>query len=306
MSKPLFILGKHRSGTTFLSNLLSEHPAIAAVISDRECGGIISGVFESGFFSCINGRYGDISNFGNYMEFASTVSCMEYFMYADCSLEELLSYYPADYPAVFRKIMEKVAAKKTAVYWMEKTPNHTLIVDRIKSYYPDAKFIGIIRDEADSALSALYLKKKQDENRFIRSLSLIKVTYLKSLYDRTMRNFSKRHPDDLFLISYESLINDTASVTANMCDFLGIEKKELETSRKQNTSFRTAQRKELHGYEQHLIRFFYKIAFRLAPICVLKAFYKLYRRSKPRQMPPWFFRTYRMNLSKDQRQHLSK
>ena len=97
MSTPLFILGKHRSGTTFLSNLLLDHPQIAAVFRLTEKNGVAGGIFESGYFEYIDGRYGNLEIHENYIEFSSVLSEVEYFKLASSSIEEILSFYPADY-----------------------------------------------------------------------------------------------------------------------------------------------------------------------------------------------------------------
>lgn len=306
MSKPLFILGKHRSGTTFLSNLLLGHPAIAAVYLQEAHGGITGGVFESAFFSCIDGRYGDITRFEHYMEFASVASSMEYFRLAGVSKEVLLSLFPADYATVFRTVMESIAAEKKADYWLEKTPAHTLKAFTIKRYYPDARFIGITRDEVDSAVSSLYLKKKQDRGRLVRLGSLAKVTCLKYLYDASLRKLKKRYPDDVLLVEYESLTTQTVLQTVEICGFLEIEKMTLESSYPPNTSFRGNVEKKLYAYEKATIRCLYRGFLRLVPFVVLKSVYVLYCRFVPDTLPVWLFRTYQINLSRSQNQYVAK
>ena len=113
------------------------------------------------------------------------------------------------------------------------------------------------------------------------------------------------NPEDQ--IVFPTVEEDLAFGLENFCFDPGqIEKRVLETSCIKNTSFRKTSKKELYGYEHYLIRFFYKIGFRLVPVCILNVFYKLYECLKLKQMPPWYFRTYRMNLSDEQRQHLPK
>lgn len=304
MSKPLFIIGKHRSGTTFLANLLLAHPAVAAVFSDQECGGITGGVFESSFFTTLDGRYGDLSVFENYMEFISTASCLEYFRLADCSLDEFLTYYPTDYASFFQRVMEKAALRKGAEYWMEKTPTHTLRAETLKSYYPQAKFIGIKRDEVDMALSALYLANRQDASRWGRLLCLVKVTCLKGLYDKMMQVLEKRWPGDVLVLTYEALTGETDACVSKICRFLEIPSQTLQSAYKKNTSYRKAEKKELFRYEQSLVRFCYRMILSVVPLWFLKMSYSRYLKCVPEPMPRWMFRTYRMGLSKEQKQQL--
>ena len=72
MGQPLFILGKQRSGTTWLANQLSQHSQIAAVRSDHH-----NGVHESAFFSHVAGRYGDLTRQTNFVEFAETMAASD-------------------------------------------------------------------------------------------------------------------------------------------------------------------------------------------------------------------------------------
>lgn len=69
MTQPLFILGKQRSGTTWLSNQLSQHSQISAAQNDHH-----GGVHESAYFSHVAGRYGDLSQKTNYVEFVEVMA----------------------------------------------------------------------------------------------------------------------------------------------------------------------------------------------------------------------------------------
>ena len=55
MPTPLFILGKHRSGTTFLSNLLMDHPKIAAIFWVSKKDNLIGGMLNRVSFSILMG-----------------------------------------------------------------------------------------------------------------------------------------------------------------------------------------------------------------------------------------------------------
>ena len=296
MATPLFITGKHRSGTTFLANLLLDHPQIAGVYYPGDSDIYRGGIFESCFFDIIDNRYGDISIFENYVEFASVVSKSEYFIQAGCSFEELISYYGADYPTVFRCVMDKFAEQKSAAYWIEKTPSHTLLAKTIKKYYPDAKFIGIIRSEVDTALSSLHLKKKQDKSRLIRLLTLLKVTTLKYVYDISMSKFKKKYPDDILVVEYSQLVTNKESVVVGICDFLGLERKDLSTKFARNTAFKSASDKRLYGYERFLICLVYKYFLKVVPCKLLFVLAK--KQNSLTKFPSWFFRTQRKKILK--------
>ena len=293
MATPLFVIGKHRSGTSFLANLLLDHPQIAGIYYPLDSYLHKGGIFESSFFYDIDKRYGDISNFENYVEFASVVSNSDYFKLAGCSFEDLISYYETDYPTVFRCVMDKFAEEKGAAYWIEKTPSHTILINKIKKYYPDAKFVEIIRDEVDTALSSLHLKKKEDKSRLLRLLTLLKVAILKYVYDMYMIKFKKIYPDDTLIVDYSQLVNNKEEVVNDICDFMGLERKELSIKFPNNTVYKSVEEKHSYGYERFFIRLVYKYLLKAVPCKLLFILATKPGRVNRSKLPAWFFKSQR-------------
>jgi len=114
MPTPLFVLGKQRSGTTWLGNLLLDHPSIAGVAHAAH-----RGIHESAFFSHVDGRYGDLSVRQNFIEFASVMAESDYFRLAEVSFKDIMSLHPDDYAGVFRTVMYCFARRRGARYWIE-------------------------------------------------------------------------------------------------------------------------------------------------------------------------------------------
>jgi hypothetical protein len=109
MPTPIFVLGKHRSGTTWLANLLCQHPQIAGVQHARH-----HGIHESAFFSHVYGRYGDLAVWSRYAEFVEVVAASDYFRLAGATREFLYSLWPTSYEGVFRAVMDRFAAQRGA------------------------------------------------------------------------------------------------------------------------------------------------------------------------------------------------
>ena len=75
MPKPIFVVGKGRSGTTWLTNMLATHPDIAGVFNEDKN----KGIKESRYFSDLYGRYGDLRNPTNLVEFIEILAVTDYF-----------------------------------------------------------------------------------------------------------------------------------------------------------------------------------------------------------------------------------
>jgi len=174
---------------------------------------------------------------------------------------------------------------------MEKSPSNALHAHRLKRYYPKAKFIGIVRDEVDVALSSLHLKDKQHESRLTRLKVLVIVTVLKYIYDVSMIKMKNAYPQSVLIIQYTDLVEHQNQFTDKICDFLGLEKEKLSTRYAKNTSFSVSREKKSYGYERFLIRVLYRCVLKLFPYRLLSSLNKKLDNLSRRELPGWFFRS---------------
>ena len=101
MPTPLFILGKGRSGTTWLANQMCEHSLVIGVQHESHYG-----IHESAFFTQVYDRYQDLTIKSNYVEFVEVMSACDYFQLAGITKEFLYSFWPTSYEKVFREAMD--------------------------------------------------------------------------------------------------------------------------------------------------------------------------------------------------------
>ncbi len=146
---PVFILGRHRSGTTWIANILASLPEIYAPSHE-----IHRGVHESAFFShlvryCNHGRTdADLQQVKRLFE------CSDFFALTGLSQgPEIASVGAAGY---FRSIMESGARQHGATHWLEKTPAHTLHARFLAAAFPDAIFIAVVRNYRDVVASNVH------------------------------------------------------------------------------------------------------------------------------------------------------
>jgi len=96
---------------------------------------------------------------------------------------------------------------------LEKTPRHVFFYSQILEYYPDAKFICMIREPKNVVSSQLINSPKQDK-------SIVRLSFL---YNKIAAAILKiRNSNNVFLIKYEDLTTETASILKNTCKFLDI------------------------------------------------------------------------------------
>ena len=220
--RPLFVLGVQRSGTTWLANALCNHPQIAGVQAAEHFG-----IVESWYFSHLRGRFDPLDDEGNYQRFLDMFSRTAFFQTAPLDRSVMEPWFPTTYARFFDDYMAAVLKDigEGRGYWLEKTPTHTLHAEQLLQDYPQAKFIGITREFAAVFQSqwSLYLQHQQLPSvsqpgwRAIASRAYYWAKYLAYL-----KSFAARHGDHVYVIEYESLVQNQTAVLGACLDFLGL------------------------------------------------------------------------------------
>jgi len=143
-SKPVFIVGSPRSGTTWLHHLLLSSGSFAIYRSESQV--------YSRFASAFSGRPSSSKR----KRFLDNWLKSEFFLRSGLDADSFQGNVLAnvDSPGDFLRIlMEEICAQQDAPRWAECTPDHGLYIEQIKRDFPDALFIHIVRDGRDVALS---------------------------------------------------------------------------------------------------------------------------------------------------------
>jgi hypothetical protein len=97
--------------------------------------------------------------------------------------------------------------------FLEKTPRHVFFYSKIREYYPDAKFICLIREPKNVISSQLSNSRKQNK-------SVIRLSFL---YNKIAAVILKiKEHNDVLLIKYESVTGQTEQTIRYTCKFLDI------------------------------------------------------------------------------------
>jgi hypothetical protein len=286
---PLFVLGKQRSGTTWLASQLCEHPSIAGVRHEHH-----HGILASHYLSIIRFRYGGLRKKTNFIEFVEAVSVTDTFRFMEVDKDFLYSLWPISYEDLFRTVMAMYAEKQGACYWLDKTNEYTPLVHEIAQKYPDAKFIGIIRNIEDVLPSTFgrygkYEKKKYD---------IVKNVFSWTWFNKAMLNFAKTS-NRIHIVHYEDLKRDMQTVMIGICNFLSVEFDDamLRQAYPSNTTFRKGrpQKEEvLSPSEKKLARMSVQVSSHL-PLAVL-SWRTIYNKrfQKRKALPEWLFSAHPM------------
>lgn len=202
------IIGAPRSGTTLLRLMLDAHPALAIPpethflslgfrlpqrgphVRERFCSSLIT-----------HGRTAS-----NWPDFGIPA---EKFRDAVATLK------PFSARAGIRLFYKLYAERFGKTRWGDKTPSYCLHMPKIRRLLPEARFIHLIRDGRDVALSLR-------EQWFSPGPSIEAQALLWSRYVRAARRAGREHADYLE-VRYEELVLDPATLLRRICEFIELD-----------------------------------------------------------------------------------
>ena len=117
---------------------------------------------------------------------------------------------------VIAGIFEKNAVGMGKTRWGDKTPYYALHLDKLVAWWPDAKFIHLVRDGRDVALSLF--GRKHDFSAY----NVYYAAQYWQKYAEVCREQGSRLPAGQYLeIRYEDILNDKAAAMRSICSFIG-------------------------------------------------------------------------------------
>ncbi len=205
-NQPFFIVGMQRSGTTLLRLMLNHHSRLAVP-------------FESGFLMPFYQRlaeYGDLTQKSNQQKLLADLAQNEWAIKAEVIQDhaKILAHPINNYADLLNAIFIEYAKVKGKQRWGDKEPSHLIEIDSLWQLFPQSKFIHLVRDGRDVALSYA--------NMSWGSAHLPKVAqrwYWHTFIGHKMGNLLGKH---YYLeVRYEDLILNTDTTLQTICDFLG-------------------------------------------------------------------------------------
>ena len=210
-ARGFFIVGAPRSGTTLLQSILAHHPDLYSAP-------------ETSFFNRIVPHLG----LGYRDPLAAVTSAQLRFIEDDFRYMTGLELSLVDrvdegtsVRQVFEAMMESFN-RDGKTHWIEKTTNHARAMMLIKEFYPDAKFIHLIRDPVDSVGSMIRIRPTDVLDFRIRYVS--PITGFARVWQKCVNGaFQYPYQDNVLHVYYENLLVNPAAEVAAICAFLGVE-----------------------------------------------------------------------------------
>lgn len=202
-----FISGAPKSGTTWLQKALDAHPQ--AICSGE--GHFINMLLHT--FNQSMDIYNDQMN-----KVAREVYEGEHYYPPMADSERI--YFIRSMIAL---MMSKRSIPDTVRYVGDKTPAHALFLPHLKLLFPEARFIHIVRDGRDVAVSTL--KHAERTNQELKNpkeqLKFIGERWVR--YNKDAFAFGEKHPQQFHWLRYWELLEKFDETFSKTLDFLGLD-----------------------------------------------------------------------------------
>ena len=224
---PIFIVGAPRSGTTLTARILGRHSRI-----------FMPG--EVHFFDDIYSRWKEL---GNPTDHPSIVKIIERLstlygrynepqdqkridrLFGNTEVLNKLESSCKNYRDIFTFFMEIQMVHEGKVRWGNNTPRDIFNIEKILSFYPDAKILICVRDVRDFLISYKNKWRVTSVDNIERLKRLYHPIITSMLWKSSIRVISiiksQVSKQNLMIVQYEELVQNSEEVVHKICKFLG-------------------------------------------------------------------------------------
>lgn len=236
IEKPVFICGHRRSGTTLFVSLLENHPELLVYPTDSGFFYAFYPIYENASYSkhdkieqmvncCIRNLNDTLvdsfpKNVLNNINFSIKKFTYEFRKLSEntqCMSKELLI-------SLILAYKNQYAYPKNPLRWVEKTTSSEIYASEASKWFPQAKFIHVLRDPRDNwaSLKSGWEVRFKYQNDTIGRLMHSMIERGKFGFELAVRNQKRFGKKKYKIIRYEDLVGNTKSVMEDVCRFLDI------------------------------------------------------------------------------------
>ena len=205
-SRPIYLAGIERSGTSLMFALLASHPKIAMTR-------------RTNLWTYFYNNYGDLGQDDNLEHCLAMMRRYKRLRPLQLDFDRLRRDFLAgetNYPRLFALLEAQYAERMRKPRWGDKSLNTERYAEAIFGAYPRAKVIHMIRDPRDRYASARSRWKKMTGKAGAATAMWLASAKL-------ARQNQRNYPDRYLIVTYESLVARPEETLRQICDFLGEE-----------------------------------------------------------------------------------
>lgn len=210
-TRPVFVLGCPRSGTTLLQLMLHAHPRIALPPETR----FVLPAYEGRL------AFGDLAERDNRAGLARWITGRKETRFHELGLDagrvaERITDGPPTLGSALGIALRAYAEEHGKARWGDKRPAYALHVAEILRLFPDAQFVHLVRDGRDCVASLLRMPW------WHRGFHEAVATWAQ-VVDTTRTYARELGPDSWYQLRFEDLVADPEGQLRGVCGFLGEE-----------------------------------------------------------------------------------
>lgn len=205
--EPVFVVGMNGSGTTMLLDCLGHHPSLYGFpVETRTLPDILAR---------LGGELDDDKRFRKLWDALAAVPAFAV-MNHDVKPPVPVDWrdYPRQASAVVDYFFRYFALDHGKSRWLEKTPQHAQHIELLAAHFPGAKFIHMIRDGRDCAVSFERRWKRTPELTVYRWKNVVRLCR-----EQGQRLGSERYLE----LHYEVLTEEPQRWMKQVCEFVGVD-----------------------------------------------------------------------------------
>ena len=253
----IMVIGRERSGTKWLTNLIANHPQIACVQSS-----VHGGVLETNLLDKMEKLFGSLAIEENRIGFNLCMKETAFFKLTGLPgsfIDESDCHDSVDF---FVKMMDQYATNNNCTGWVQKT--NSLLAEKVRARIPNVRIIVMAREPIANLVSTS--RTSHIDFKYL-NVGRMMAGYIYAM--KFEDKFCKKH--DIPKIKFENLKSDRVETMRSVFDILGYNADEsnLADQFEKNTSFRTKKRPELNPSQRKKLQRIFTV-LSLMPFSILK------------------------------------